>query len=125
MTLTDLLYGVRRLARPLALGLAVYGCGGSEDYAARCEQLCTRVWKECNGLPDANYNLGNSYNDCIARCPEFMEGVQTYSQTGTMMERLECVASGDYSCQQIGDGDICNMPEGDLFYCFIEGVPEC
>ncbi len=27
MALTDLLDGVRRLARPLALGLAVYGCG--------------------------------------------------------------------------------------------------
>ncbi len=54
MTLTDLLYGVRRLARPLALGLAVYGCGGESnkpegcqnDYDCREPRVCVRGYCE-------------------------------------------------------------------------------
>ena len=37
---------------------------------------------------------------------------------------VECVASGDYSCDQL-DSDYCGMPENDLYACVIDDVGGC
>lgn len=92
-------------------------CQGGRDgngSDSLCQELCDKVWYDCDGLPGANYWLGTSHSDCISRCPTFLESVAQSQHANQMTQSIKCVATGGKSCESL-EKDSCAMDEGDLF----------
>ena len=102
----------------MALSLAGvgYGCGGEEEEtsASTCENLCDKAWNDCSGLRGANYWFGTSYNNCIQRCPTFLNKLERDTRYGEREKQsVDCVINSK-DCEEL-KRDHCGMDEGDLF----------
>lgn len=100
--------------------------------------ICYRYWNECNLSSNSktNYRFGDDLNDCIRRGCSFLQGVQTYpyyendAQREELMEAIRCFAdlkmkhSPELTCDALAD-DICGLPEGDLYGCWINQTTGC
>src|SRR3989344_3674186 len=107
------------------------------------EDYCDKFWNECNLSGETNFNLGNSYQDCVGRGQEYLDSlrnitaddlpesideefrVQTaeYIRDATISS-LNCLAY-EKTCSELRGHDPCGFAEGDLYSCIIDRTWDC
>ena len=89
------------------------GEGEGEGRNDKSKQLCGRVWLDCEGLRNANYQVGNSYDNCLQESSTFFEETKQSHYAKMINERINCIINSQ-KCYDL-EIDVCKIGGGNLF----------